>query len=555
MQRYHYWGAAAVLLLLPLAGWAGGDADTGAAEEVTEMTWMSQYGDSFAFKDMQERFGVTVTSNEIFENDQERRELMLAAGEQPDFGNFWGDPIEFFEDGLTRSIPKDMIREYAPNVAAIYDAYPLAWITYENPDNPDELLTLNGLAVNTDANISLPFFRRDHSQAVGLELPGYEANKVSLDNVDRVYFLDYDMEWAEFERLLRSYRDQTPGNVEIPLGLFFRSNATNNSYHWNMGSWLGAFGLNSRDGNREVNGKLEFWHTDPAMKDYTNAVATWFSEGLMDREFATLLRQKYWEKGAAGLYGVQSEPYTNAGQTYAGLRTPNNMVPDEQLGQAGAEVVGIPPVIGPGRMRGGSAYSPIAAVGNYKFYANAEVSDAKLIKALEMLDYYFGTKEGWITFRNGEAGTHFDWDGEPYESFARNRAESDIPEGEGHGGISVYPVFYTPDRLDIIAPKALADFQSTYGLVDNGDNLYTMRPYRNDFFNETEFNAVKQRVGSTLEDMWLEFFLGGVTGQLDVDAEWDGFVAKWRAAGGDELLAEIAKSPIVDELRAGRRVY
>ena len=61
---------------------------------------------------------------------------MLAAGEQPDFGNWWGNPVEFYQDGVTRAIPKEWIREYAPNIAKLYDDYPLAWNTWENPGQP-----------------------------------------------------------------------------------------------------------------------------------------------------------------------------------------------------------------------------------------------------------------------------------------------------------------------------------------------------------------------------------------------------------------------------------
>ena len=63
-------------------------------------------------------FGITVISNGINENDREKREVMLAAGEQPDIGGWWGNPLDHFEAGLTRAIPKAWIREYAPNLAS-----------------------------------------------------------------------------------------------------------------------------------------------------------------------------------------------------------------------------------------------------------------------------------------------------------------------------------------------------------------------------------------------------------------------------------------------------
>ena len=547
MKRVLFVTCAAALLLAPLALWAEGSGEA-AAEDVTEMTWMSQHGDSYAYKDMQERFGVTVTSNEIFENDGEKRQAMLAAGDQPDFGNWWGNPVEFYQDGVSRSIPKAWIREYAPNIAQMYDDYPLAWNTWENPDNPDEMLAINGISLNTDGNLMLPFFRYDRATEAGLEMPGYDEGKVALDVLDRVYYYDYDMTWDEMGDLLRGYRDVMPGTVEIPLGAC-------NLTHWCLNQWLGAFGIRGDGTNREVDGQLYYFHTDPGMKEFTKAFGAWFAEGLIDRELPTLNRDKYWEKGQAGLYGVQSEPYTNAGQTYAMYRTPNNMVPDAELGQPGAEVVGIPPIIGPGGERGGRAYSAIAGVGNYKFYSNASVSDAKLKKMLEMLDFYMGTMEGWIIFRNGKENVHFDWDGEPFESFARERTESELPEGAGHGRLSVYPVFYTLDRLKIIAPRPLADFQSTYALVDGGVNVYTTRSHRHDFFHESDYEDLRQRFMSTLNTMWEEFFYKGITGQIDVDAEWDGYVQAWSDAGGADIVAELEKAPIVSEFRQGRRVY
>jgi hypothetical protein len=550
MRKYHFAAAGALLLLLPFAGWASGSSTSAGTQQMMEISWMSQHTDSYAFKDMEQRFGVKVTSNGIFENDKERREIMLAAGEQPDFGNWWGAPIDHYQEGITRGIPKDWIRQYAPNIAKIYDDYPLAWLTNENPDNKDELISLNGISYTTDQNLVVPFFRYDRATEVGLQLPGYQANKISLDNVGRVYYYDYDMTWSQMETLLKGYRDNMPGTVESALGLWI-----GNNWNWSLGPWMGAFGLTTNGNRQHSDGKLYYWHTDPNMKAFIKAMASWWGEGLIDREAPTLERQTYWEKGAAGLYGVQSEPYSNAGQTYAGLRTPNNMVPDAELGQPGAEVVGIPPIIGPSGLRGGRAYGGTAAVGNYNFYANADVSDEKLIKTLEMLNYYFGTLEGWITFRNGQAGVHFDWDGEPYASFARNRAASEIPEGQGHGGISVYPVFYAIDRLPLILPGALSEFYTNYSLPNGGEFVKTLRFYRDDFFNETNFADVRSRKGSTLTTLFEEYFYTAITGQINVDATWGEYVRKWNQAGGADYVTELSKAPIVSALRDGRREY
>ena len=44
-----------------------------------------------------------------------------------------------------------------------------------------------------------------------------------------------------------------------------------------------------------------------------------------------------------------------------------------------------------------------------------------------------------------------------------------------------------------------------------------------------------------------EFFFKAIAGEIDIDAAWDGYVASWRNAGGDRLLAEVTR-----QYRAGR---
>ena len=81
-----------------------------------------------------------------------------------------------------------------------------------------------------------------------------------------------------------------------------------------------------------------------------------------------------------------------------------------------------------------------------------------------------------------------------------------------------------------------------------------MRPYKWDFFNDTNLVEVNQRVGETLGTMFNEYFLRALTGEIDVDDTWDDYVERWHENGGDDVLAELAKAPIVSELRRGNIV-
>ena len=51
-----------------------------------------------------------------------------------------------------------------------------------------------------------------------------------------------------------------------------------------------------------------------------------------------------------------------------------------------------------------------------------------------------------------------------------------------------------------------------------------------------------------------EFMWRIITGQGDLDAEWEGHVERFMNAGGSALLAELKKAPIVPELEMGNKV-
>ena len=83
----------------------------------------------------------------------------------------------------------------------------------------------------------------------------------------------------------------------------------------------------------------------------------------------------------------------------------------------------------------------------------------------------------------------------------------------------------------------------------------TIRPYKFDLFEETNLTELNKKYKDTLNTIKDEFQLGVITGAIDLDAEWDSYVAKYRKNGGDEIIAEYMKAPIVSELRKGKTVY
>ena len=120
--------------------------------------------------------------------------------------------------------------------------------------------------------------------------------------------------------------------------------------------------------------------------------------------------------------------------------------------------------------------------------------------------------------------------------------------------IGAYPVYLTADRTKFFLPRVVADFYRDWVLADPGQQ-YTLRPHRWDILNETGLATVRARVGATLETLFNEFFFKAITGDIDAATEWDAYVAEWRKVGGDQVIAELEKAPIVSEFRQGRLTY
>jgi len=543
--------AAGLLLFLPAMSFAAGGQEGAASDETMTITWMAQYEESWVYGIVEEMFNVDIVPNGIYVNDSERVSVMLAAGEFPDAGPLWDGSVELYEDGVIRPIPKDMIRENAPDIAKLYDRFQNGWVANSNPDNRDELLAINGIAANTDYNIFMPMFRADWTLNVGVDLPGYEEKKIPLDSEDRVYFYDQDFTIEWYEDLLRRYRDGDPDgngrNDTIPYG-------ANNNLWRSFHALSGSFGVRWND-NRYVNGELVYMHNDPGMRDLIRMLSRWYEDGLIDSEFPSQDLNKGWDKIDAGIVASTAEVMTYSGNPALNNRPPNAFIDDDELGQPGAETVVVPPFIGPNGDQGAKAYRPIVPSGGYRFFINRNASDAKTARILQIINYTRATEEGFVYSQYGKPGVHFDWEGEAWASKPIARDAADVPDGYiKQGAWSVYPPFYTPERLNMVYAKDLAAFAQSWLTQERGQSLST-RPARIDMLNETDLPDINRRYGETMTTLFEEFFFKAVTGEIDVDAEWDAYVEQWMENGGEEFLAELEKAPLVEGLREGEIRY
>ena len=555
---------AVALLMIPLSVFASGQQG-GAADASMVITWHGDGGqemgietgeDTWATDEIEKLFNVDIQANMINTNDEEKVNLMLAAGEFPDTGALWGNMIDHYNEGYIRSIPVAMIRKYMPNYSKLMDEdYPDAWVRGRSPDNPDQLMSLQGFSSQNGCHGFFICFRTDWAENVGVTLPNYEQIKVQLDQYERAYYWpekSASLDW--YEGLLRAFRDKDPDgngkNDTIPFGTYGRLRDS-----WAFSAIAGAY-RHSLSGQRNemVDGQLYTNEISPNFKAYLKRLAGWYEQNLMDQEFLTLDRSKYWDKIRAGIVGSGQAHIWYTGREDR-MENPANSFASAADVAAGVEVVLFEPA-GPDGFQGGGAYNA-APWYNMDQYIGAQVDDEKLAVILQIMDtLYYGTDEWWVQTRYGKAGVHFDWEGEPLKSTPIRRAEEDIPANVPKSGpfVTSYPPCADSARILFQNPPLMSKFYMENLLAPLGQ-ARTLYPYRYDALNETGLAAMYTEHGEILNTLVDEFAAKAVVGEIDIDAEWDDYVRQYKQFGGDEILAEWKKAPIYAEYLKGNLVY
>jgi len=546
--------ALALALAVPAALPATGAEEAAAGDGHLEITWLGDTPDeSWWIGQLEEMFDVTITLNGVARFDGEAERIMVAAGEFPDTGApCCLNTLTLYEDQVIRGLPEAMLRANAPDYArAMDERYPAIWTIYRAPDAEGEQIAMGAIAEGSMASVFHLFTRKDWLDALGVELPDYDRTKTFLARGIHYYENDaLTLDWLE--EVLVAYRDGDPDgngrNDTIPYGAYTQNDSPYNSWPW--GAIQGALGVPTMnlDRNQYVDGELYIAHVSPRFKEFTELAARWWDMGLIDSEFFTIDRGASWEKAATGAFGVYSSNYNYVGRVPA--RPPDNMISDQEVAD-GVELVMFAP-IGPRGEQFAGMYGT-SYVRSQVQVMNKNLSDAKAERVMRIVNTKYrlddGTTEGidlWIQweYNHGQEGVHWEWAGEPYRSQTRRIPPDQRPAGApARGGFpSNYPNYSPVESFAFTYPPQQTDWILNHLFGDRVRSRTFATEYF-DIFNETDFREVAARRGEALQTMTAEFFAKAVTGEIDIDAEWDAYVANWMDAGGDELMAEIAKMP------------
>jgi len=321
---------------------------------------------------------------------------------------------------------------------------------------------------------------------------------------------------------------------------------------WNFINLANSFGF-CYNKNMMEGGELKEFYITNGYKDFLKWAAGMYKKGLIDKELTILDFNKMWEKIASSKVGYWIAPYTYVSRMPVAATTnpPNSVLFNDPK----AKVLVTPPEIGTyGKPVG---YYYLAVVGlTYNIFINKNVDDQKLARILQMVDYINFDKDARVWTTYGEEGKNWKWSGEPYNSFVEVIQGINGPEEIGKMGVGSYRWWgvWPADWCKIIEPPELGVVSKWIRDPNLGGKI-AWRAYRNDLFGETKLVDVNKQYASELASQRVQFAYKAITGEINVDSEWDNYVKKLKSSGLDKVLAELQKAPIVEELLKGNVKY
>lgn len=398
----------------------------------------------------------------------------------------------------------DLIEKHGPNIKKYLDSNPEVKKALTAPDG--KIYTLNYVPEGTVARVY--YIRQDWLDKLGLQMPKTTE---------------------ELEAVLIAFRDKDPnGNGlkdEIPV-----FNDKRNEMIRLVNLWgARAYGNDSyavrvvkdNDGNYS-----HAWLSE----DFKNGIknlARWYKMGLIDQEFLTrkenTARQTLWAKENTG--GMTHEWVASTGN-YNSHKELKKTVPD-------FKIVGMLP---PDTIKGKG----------FEEHRRIEVkpdgwaishSSKNPEAAIRFMDYYF-SPEGNRTINFGVEGVTYDMiDGKPVfkpEVIAQNSVNVYLQTNFGAQLPMGYVQDYEYERqwTSDIANEAVDTYKANK--VYDGVKMTPVISF------STEEKAAYDRITQPLNMFLDEMVNKMLVGQMDIDKEWDAYVAEAKKLGADEIVAVYA---------------
>ncbi len=486
--------------------------------------------DSYTESLIEAKFPVDIVVNRSSDTNMIQVSALFTEEKVPDV--FWTKESSAYINslGITRTIPREMVEEYAPSFLALYDSCPTIYSSVMDFDNTDEFFALNGAtdqAAGVAGSMFADFYRYDWIEALGIDL-GVEVTQIS----DNFYVAHNGPTLEKFEEIMEgfTYGDPDGTGIDDTLGASFEYSNSLNRFE------LIYSGFDMVAGVNEFHGQAEQFYAMDNYKEFAIWFADLYAKGYIDEDFIDQDRTERWEKVNEEKVGYFPES-SIAVNSWAFGRPPLSLL---ELNPEATFL--ITPGLSNNQGQGTMIKSAMPTFGAL-CYVSKHVDDEKLAMILQVLEYtnfgednismWYG-EEGVDWVSNEEGGVEVLNNLEVSEKGARVFTMN-VQIGELFEAISVGPVF-----------AAGADFW-LYDCIwrENDREQYQ---YKLDLYGETEYNEMEALYGNDCTAIYRKYFEDWVYNGLDVEESWDAMLQELDEAGYHSMMDELNQVAPLEEM-------
>ena len=478
-----------------------------AEEEPLEIKWLvyNQLGgllpnpDSEVKQLLEEKYNVTITIEQADIHNAEQMSLYWASSPSPDYVSFSSGVARTFYDlydqGFFRSIPEGWLDTYMPDYMAIlYDQF--------GEDEVKKQIKING----EDAYVPYSYeewpyimgIRQDWLDNLGLEMP---------TNNDELFDVLYAF----------TFNDPDGNGADDTYGIH---PCAGNWVSKGFGNASAAYGITPDSYWLQDDGSVIYTGVTDQYKEMLRMLNEWYAAGVVDPEFTTDDRSAERDKLFNSKVGVVTDD-SNWWMPIAG-KLPEMI----QAVSPEARISYIPPFEAPDGKRYVVWYMP-SMLGDGSGAFGESCSDEVMQKVMQIKNDFAADWDFYLRCGYGVEGQDY----ELIDGIVNVINNSGDPAYRTEKGLG--PTF-------CLAPVSNENFKYNYPAegveVYNFSNSFDkLRSGQNFVLPETPQVARDHRADvSTIAS---EFYYNAITGQADIDADWDGYVASLEAAGLNDIIA------------------
>lgn len=454
-------------------------------------TGVTNFADLPFYKAVKENTGIDVKFTHP--SSAEQNNMMLASGEYPDimevdFYNHPGGPNKAISDGYIIALNDYM--QYAPNLRKYLEEHPEADKMCKTDDG---------------TYYAFPFIRGDKSLIV---FCGPMLRQDWLDELN----LEVPTTLDEWHTVLTAFKNEK--GADAPLSFLVDTLKSSTAF-------AGAFGV--RSGLYVEDGVVKYGEAEPGYKDFIATMRQWYSEGLIDKNVATL-DSKILDSNV--LDGKTGAMIGNVGGSMGKWTEAMKSIDPE------FKLVAAPyPSLNKGeRVKFGQYDNMVQSYGSASISSSCQ--DVEL--AMRYLDYGY-SEEGHMLFNFGEEGVSYNMvDGYPqYTDLIMNN-----PEGKSFTeALGIYcrpngagPFVQDPRYMEQSA--SLPEQQDALQVWSDNDAEQTQLPRI--ILTEEESDRIA-RIKSDLDTYTSEAFMSFILGTMSLD-DYDAYLNQLKTIGVDEYV-------------------